>query len=311
VKAVQIHEYGTAAGLRYADVADPIVNDDDILIRVIGSSVNPVDWKIRAGHMKDLIPFQMPFIPGWDVSGVVESIGNSVSSFSIGDSVYARPDITRAGTYAELISVRESEVARKPRTISHIEAGVLPLAGITAWEAIVTVGQVSEGQRVLIHAASGGVGSLAVQIAKARGAYVIGTASGKNRELVESLGVDEFVDYTAQPFQDTAKDMDLVFDTIGGSTQDDSWSTIKPNGMLVSITSTPSDDIARQHGVRSAFVFIGPNAAALNELTALIERGSLRPIVGAEFALPDIRRAHELSETGRATGKIALYIGQP
>jgi NADPH:quinone reductase-like Zn-dependent oxidoreductase len=311
VKAVQIHEYGTAAGLRYADVADPIVNDDDILIRVIGSAVNPIDWKIRAGHMKDLIPFQMPFIPGWDVSGVVESIGNSVSSFSIGDSVYARPDITRAGTYAELISVRESEVARKPRTISHIEAGVLPLAGITAWEAIVTVGQVSEGQRVLIHAASGGVGSLAVQIAKARGAYVIGTASGKNRELVESLGVDEFVDYTAQPFQDTAKDMDLVFDTIGGSTQDDSWSTIKPNGMLVSITSTPSDDIARQHGVRSAFVFIGPNAAALNELTALIERGSLRPIVGAEFALPDIRRAHELSETGRATGKIALYIGQP
>lgn len=311
MKAVQVCEYGAPEVLRYTDVAEPVANDDDVLIRVIGTSVNPVEWKIRSGHMKEMITFSMPFIPGWDVSGIVESVGSSVTGFSVGDSVYSRPDIARPGTYAEMISVRESEVAHKPRTISHIEAGVLPLAGITAWEAMVTVGKVTEGQRVLIHAASGGVGSLAVQIAKARGAYVIGTASARNRGLVESLGVDEFIDYAAQPFQNSTKEIDLVFDTIGGTTQDDSWSTIRPNGMLVSITSPPSEDVARQHGVRSAFLFIGPNAAALRELSALIERGELRPIVGAEYALRDVQRAHQLSETGRAKGKIALYVGQP
>ncbi len=311
MKAVQIHGYGDAGVLRYGDVPDPRPNDDDVLIRVIGSSVNPVDWKIRAGHMKEVMPFTMPFTPGWDVSGIVVQTGKSVARFQVGDSVYSRPDIARAGTYAELIAVRESEVAIKPRTISHIGAGTLPLAGITAWEAIVTIGQVGAGQRVLVHAASGGVGSLAVQIAKAKGAFVIGTASAGNRDLVESLGVDEFIDYASQPFEDTAKDIDLVFDTIGGTTQDRSWATLSPGGMLVSITSTPSEEVAREHGARSAFLMIGPNVAALDELTALVELGQLRPIVGAEFALADIQRAHELSETGRARGKIALYVAQP
>ncbi len=311
MKAIQMHEYGSAEVLRYTDVADPIVTDDDVLIRVIGTSVNPIDWKIRAGHMKEMMPLPMPLIPGWDVSGVVQSIGKSVTAFSVGDDVYARPDIARPGTYAELIAVRESEVARKPRTISHIEAATLPLAGITAWEAMVTIGEVTDGKRVLIHAASGGVGSLAVQIAKARGAFVIGTASAKNRDLVESLGVDEFIDYTARPFQESVKDVDLVFDTIGGATQDASWSTMSPNAMLVSITAPPSEDVARQHGVRSKFLFIGPNVRALNELTAMVERGKLRPVVGAEFALQDVTHAHELSESGRAKGKIALYVGKP
>lgn len=311
MKAVQIREYGDLDVLEYADVADPVVNDDDVLIRVIGSSVNPVDWHIRAGHMKEKLPLAMPFIPGWDVSGVVEAIGKSVSSFMVGDRVYSRPDIARPGTYAELVAVRASEVAHKPRTISHIEAGVLPLAGITAWDALVTLGDVTEGQRVLIHAASGGVGSLAVQIAKARGAYVFGTASEPNRELVESLGADEFIDYRSQRFQDVATHIDVVFDTIGGTTQDDSWVTMNPNGILVSVTSPPSEKVAQQHGVRSAYLFIQPNVPALNELCALIERGDVRPVIGAEFALSDIKQAHALSESGRAKGKIALYVGQP
>ena len=311
MKAVQIREYGDLDVLEYGDVADPVVNDDDVVIRVIGSSVNPVDWHVRAGHMKDKLPLAMPYIPGWDVSGVVEAIGKSVSSFSVGDSVYSRPDIARPGTYAELVAVRASEVAHKPHTISHIEAGVLPLAGITAWDAIVTLGDVTEGQRVLIHAASGGVGSLAVQIAKARGAYVFGTASEQNRGLVESLGADEFIDYRTQRFQDVATHIDVVFDTIGGTTQDDSWVTMNPNGILVSVTSQPSEKVAQQHGVRSAYLFIQPNAPALNELCALVERGDVRPIIGAEFALSDIKQAHALSESGRAKGKIALYVGQP
>jgi NADPH:quinone reductase-like Zn-dependent oxidoreductase len=311
MKAVQIQEYGDADVLRYVDVDAPTLKADDVLIRVVGSSVNPVDWKIRAGHMKEMVALPMPAILGWDVSGVVQAVGKSVTTFSVGDEVYSRPDIARPGTYAELVAVRASEVAHKPHTISHIEAGVLPLAGITAWEAMVTVGNVADGQRVLVHAASGGVGSLAVQIAKARGAYVMGTASSQNRALVESLGVDEFIDYHAQPFQDVAKDIDVVFDTIGGETQEASWTTMSPNGILVAITSPPEEETARQHGVRSAFVYIGPNVPALGGLTALIERGELRPIIGAEFALADIGEAHRLSESGRAKGKIALYVGQP
>ncbi len=311
MKAVQIHEYGDADVLRYGDAPDPILNEDDLLIRVIGSSVNPVDWKIRAGHMKEALPLPMPFIPGWDVSGVIEEVGKSVSGFKVGDSVYSRPDIARPGPYAELVAIRASEVAVKPNTISHIEAGVLPLAGITAWDAIVTLGEVAEGQRVLIHAAAGGVGSLAVQIAKSRGAYVVGTASEANRGLVESLGTDEFIDYRSQRFQDVAKNIDMVFDTIGGTTQDNSWATMNPNGILVSITQPPSEDVAEQHGVRGTFLFVQPNAVALNELAALVDRGQVRPIVGAEFSLADITSAHALSETGRAKGKIALYVGQP
>ena len=188
MKAVRIHSYGNVNVLRYEDSPEPIVRADDVLIRVIATSVNPVDWKIREGHLKGMIPFRMPIIPGWDVSGIVDAVGEKVAKFKVGDSVFSRPDIERDGTYAEFVVVREDEVASKPKTISHIEAGVLPLAGITAWEVLINVAKVSAGQRVLIHAAAGGVGSLAVQLAKWRGAYVIGSASAVNRDLVESLG---------------------------------------------------------------------------------------------------------------------------
>lgn len=250
MKAVRIHEYGNAEVLRYEDAPDPVCADDEVVIRVIGTSVNPVDWKIREGHLQGMITYTFPFIPGWDVSGVVHAVDRNVTSFAIGDEVYSRPDITRDGTYAEYVAVRENEVARKPATISHLEAGTLPLAGITAWEAMVTVGAVTEGQRVLVHAASGGVGSLAVQIAKSRNAYVIGTASAANRELVESLGVDEFIDYTSQDLETATKDIDVVFDTIGGTTQDSSWSLLRPGGILISIVSQPSEERAEELGVR-------------------------------------------------------------
>jgi NADPH:quinone reductase-like Zn-dependent oxidoreductase len=309
MKAVRIHEYGNAEVLRYEDAPDPVCGDDEVVIRVIGTSVNPVDWKIREGHLQGMITYTMPFIPGWDVSGVVHAVGRSATSFTIGDEVYSRPDITRDGTYAEFVVVRDNEVAHKPKSISHVEAGTLPLAGITAWEAMVTVGGVTDGQRVLVHAASGGVGSLAVQIAKSRNAYVIGTASEGNRELVESLGVDEFIDYTTQDLQTATKDIDVVFDTIGGTTQDSSWSLLRPEGILISIVSQPSEERAKELGVRSSYLFIGPNVAALNGLAELVDSGKLRAVVGAEFALRDVQRAHALSESGRAKGKIALVVG--
>ncbi len=311
MKAVRIHLYGNVDTLRYEDADEPTVRSDDVLIRVVGTSVNPIDWKVREGHLKEMIPHRMPIILGWDVSGVVAEIGAKVSKFKVGDCVYARPDLERDGTYAEFIAVRETEIAMKPQTISHIEAGVLPLAGIAAWEAIVNVGKVSAGQRVLIHAASGGVGSIAVQLAKSRGAFVIGTSSAANRTLVESLGVDEFIDYRAQPLRGATAKIDMVFDTIGGPTQNDSWSVMNPGGILVSIVGNPPEDEAKKLGLRSAFVFIKPNAPALEEIAQLVDTGKIRPIVGAEFGLKDIKHAHGLSESGRAKGKIAIYVGQP
>jgi hypothetical protein len=230
-------------------------------------------------------------------------VGRNASKFQVGDAVYGRPDVARDGTYAEFIAVRESELALKPRTISHIEAAALPLAGIAAWESLITVGKVAAGQRVLVHAAAGGVGSLAVQIAKARGAYVVGTGSAGSRTLIESLHADEFVDHHSQQLQDIAGNMNLVFDTIGGATQEASWSLLASNGILVSITDPPSQERARKLGVRAVFVFIQPNAPVLEQMAQWVNGGVLRPVIGAEFALSDIRQAHALSEVGSRAGK--------
>jgi len=311
MKAVRIHAYGNTDVLQFEDTPIPGCEAGDVLIRVIGSSVNPVDWKLRQGHLASMLALKMPFTLGWDVSGIVHSVGTAVKGFKQGDAVYSRPDISRNGTYAEYVAVREAEVAMKPATVSHIEAGVLPLAGITAWEALVTLGRVQPGQRVLVHAAAGGVGSLAVQIAKAHGAHVIGTASAAHRELVQSLGADEFVDYRSQPLREVVRPVDLVLDTMGGQTQEDSWHVMAPNGLLVSIASDPTAGAALWPGLRGRFLFIQPNAAVLKQLAQLVDHNKLRPVIGAEFALKDIRQAHALSETGHATGKIALYVGTP
>lgn len=311
MKAVRIHAYGNADMLHYEEAPIPDVAPDDVLVRVVAASVNPVDWKIREGYLKQMIPYQFPLTLGWDVSGVVEAVGQKVSRFQVGDAVFSRPDIKRNGTYAEYVAIHEDEVAHKPRTISHVEAATVPLAGIAAWEAMVTTAGVTAGQRVLIHAASGGVGSIAVQLAKSRGAHVITTTSEKNRALVKSLGADEVIDYRTQKFEEAVCDVDVVLDTIGGQVQDASWSVLSPGGILVSIISTPPQEKAKSLGVRSAFLFIQPSASILVQLAALIESGKLRPVIGAEFALSDIAKAHALSQSGHATGKIALYVGQP
>lgn len=311
MKAVRIHEYGNREVLVFEDAPMPSITSNEVLVRVIAASVNPVDWKIREGYLKEMISYQLPLTLGWDVSGVVTEVGTNVTRFRVGDAVYSRPDIKRNGTYAEFVAIRESEVALKPLTISHNEAASLPLAGITAWEVLITTAQLSAGQRVLIHAGSGGVGSLAIQLAKSRGAYVIATTSGKNVALVESLGADEVIDYQTQNFTDKLRDIDVVFDTLGGDIQESSWSVLKKGGILISIVNPPSDTKAKELGVKSAFVFIEPSAYILKQLAELVEQGKLRPVIGAEFALHDIVKAHELSETGRTVGKIVLYVGQP
>lgn len=311
MKAARIHAYGDTSQIKIEDAPLPTLNPDDVLIRVVATSVNPVDWKIRKGYLKSMIPYDMPLIMGWDVSGIVEQTGPAVTRFKPGDAVYSRPDIARNGAYAEYIAVREREIAFKPATISHVEAASLPLVSITAWESLFTTANLTAGQKVLIHAGAGGVGSIAIQLAKAKGAHVTTTASAAKSALVKSLGADEVIDYRAQDFSTLARDMDVVFDTVGGETQEKSWTTLKPGGMLVSITDRPSEDRAKAEGKRAAFVFIGPNAPILTDLAQMVDLGQVRPIIGAEYGLNDTAKAQEASETGRSTGKIVIYVGNP
>ena len=237
---------------------------------------------MRQGHLKAFVPYVFPLTLGWDFSGVIEGLGSQVSSFAVGDAVFSRPDVRRDGSYAEYIVVRAVELARKPKTISHVEAASIPLAGITAWESIVAVGTLAPGQTALIHAASGSVGSLAVQIAKWRGAHVIATTSKANVELVRSLGADQVIDYRNERFAEKVKDVDLVVDPIGGEVQASSWSVLRRGGILVSTVSVPSLERAAALGVRSAHILIGPDAAVLNRLAGLVELG--------QVANPDWRR---------------------
>ncbi len=311
MKSIRIHSYGGADVLVWEDAPMPALGADDVLIRVVATSVNPVDWKFREGYLKGMIPPRFPLILGWDVSGIVEQVGAKASGFSEGDAVFSRPDILRDGTYAEYVAVRASEVAKKPATISHADAATLPLTGITAWEVLVTTANLSVGQRVLIHGGSGGVGTLAIQLAKLRGAHVTTTCSARNADLVRSLGADEVIDYRTQDFAALAGHMDLVFDTIGGEVQEKSWAVLKPGGTLASISAPPSQDRAKAEGKRGTFVFIKPDAAVLRTLAGLVDGGAMRPVVGAEFALRDMARAHAWSQDGKGFGKIAIHVGQP
>ncbi len=311
MKAVRIHAYGGQEVLTVEDAPMPEIGERDLLVRVVASAINPVDWKIRAGYLKEMLPYQFPLVLGWDVSGVVEAVGSGVTKFKPGDAVYSRPNILRNGSYAEFIAIDENEAAFKPKTISHACAASLPLAGITAWDVLIKTANIQAGQRVLIHAGSGGVGSLAIQLAKACGAHVVATTSGKNIPLVKSLGADQLVDYRSQQFDHVVHEMDVVFDTIGGEVQERSWASLKAGGLLVSIVSPPSAELAAAHDARAGFVFIQPDAEVLTQLAALVDAGKMRPIIAAEFALEDIVKAHTLSESGRADGKIVLHVGKP
>lgn len=308
MKAVRIHTYGGPVVLTYEDVPLPTIADDDVLIRVHAAAVNPVDWKIREGHLQSFLPYQLPLILGWDVSGVVEAVGADVTTFKLGDEVYSRPNIERDGAYAEYIAVKASEVALKPKTVDHVHAAAVPLAGITAWHCLFESAQLSAGQRVLIHAAAGGVGSYAVQFARWKGAYVIGTASARNRDFLLELGANEVIDYQSTQFEDVVEPVDVVFDTMGGEVQERSWQIVKPGGILVSIISPPSEEQAAAHQCRSAYVFIQPRADWLTEMARLIDAGQVKSIVDAVFPLDQAVAAHQMSQSGHTRGKIVFQV---
>ncbi len=310
MKAVRIHAYGGPNQLRYEDAPKPQAGSGEVVVRVGAAGVNPVDWKIREGHFSTMLSHRLPLILGWDVSGVIDEIGPDVRSFQPGEAVYARPDIARDGAYAEFIVIRAAEIARKPAMLDHVHAAAVPLAALTAWQALFETARLQSGQTILIHAAAGGVGHFAVQFAKWTGARVIGTASSRRRAFLRELGVDEVIDYTTGRFEDHIRNADVVFDTLGGDVQQRSWAALKPGGILVSIVSPPSESLAASYKARAAVVFVQPNAAQLSEIAQLIDRGVVTPFVDAVLPLSGAHRAHALSQRGHAQGKVVLRVDQ-
>jgi NADPH:quinone reductase-like Zn-dependent oxidoreductase len=308
MRAVCIYSYGGPEVLVYENAPCPHPGDAEVLVRVHAAGINPVDWKIREGHLKGMLHHTLPLILGWDLSGVVEALGTNLRRLKLGDEVFSRPDIARDGAYAEFIVVRESELALKPRSLDHIHAAALPLAGLTAWQTLFDAGGLAAGQRVLIHAAAGGVGSLAVQLGKWKGAHVIGTASERNHAFLRELGIDQVVDYERERFEDVVQPVDVVLDTLGGEIQERSWKVLKRGGILVSIVSPPAAETAAAHGVRQAFVFTRPDAAQLAEIAKLADAEKLKAIVETILPLSDATRGQELSERGHTRGKIVLRV---
>jgi NADPH:quinone reductase-like Zn-dependent oxidoreductase len=306
MKAVRFHSYGGPETLRYEDAPQPALQADQALIRVHAAGVNPVDWKVREGYLKAALDLPMPVTPGGEVSGVVEALGPGVTGLKTGDVVFGGTGLL--GGYAEYAAVNAAFLTAKPKSLDHIQAASVPLAAMTGWQALFDKGGLAAGQRVLIHAAAGGIGSFAVQFAHQRGAHVIGTASAANLGYVRELGADEVIDYRTTRFEEAVRDIDLVLDLIGGDTETRSWSVLKPGGILVSVVGEPSQEKAKAAGVRASSIYLAPNNVQLAEIAALIDAGHVRTHVSATFPLSEAAKAQELSKTGRTRGKIVLRI---
>jgi NADPH:quinone reductase-like Zn-dependent oxidoreductase len=309
MKAVRIHKYGEPEVLQYEDLPRPhVVAPTEMLVRVHAAGVNPVDSAIRAGQVKEIFPVTFPWIPGSDLSGVVEEVGGNVTRFKTNDEVFALLNPAKGGAYAEYVVVRESDAALKPKSLHHVRAAAVPVAAITAWNALFDTAQLQPGQRVLIHGGAGGVGHFAVQLAKRKGAHVLATASAKNHELVYELGADEVIDYQTQKFEDVALNIDIVLDPIGSDTQERSWKVLKKGGILVSIVQPPSEEKARSVGARGAMVQSRPDGSKLAEIAKIIDSGQLAPVINRILPLSEARRAQELSQSGHTHGKIVLRV---
>jgi NADPH:quinone reductase-like Zn-dependent oxidoreductase len=305
MKAITIHEFGGLEVLRLEEVEIPIPSDDDLLVKVYASSVNPIDWKIREGMR---VPIKFPLTMGLDLSGVVVGIGKAVTGFQVGDSVYGRPNPLLNGAFAEYIIIKADLVALKPQSLDHIHAAALPLAGLTAWQALFEHGDLKAGEKVLIHGASGGVGSLAVQLAKWTDAYVIGTTSEKNIDFVKSLGADEVINYRTEKFQDTLSEIDLVFDTVGGETQKHSLQVLKHSGRLITIMAPEYIEMAKEKNISLKSFSTTSNPAHLRQMAELVDLGKLRPIIAAVMPLEETFIAEKMVEGGHMVGKIVIQI---
>jgi len=310
MKAVVINNYGGKEELKLMELDKLDIKEDQVLIEMHATSINPIDWKVREGYLKEMIPFKFPIILGWDAAGVIVEKGDKVENFNIGDRVFARPQTSANGTYAEYVATEENLLAKIPNNISFEEAASIPLATLTAWQCLVDIGNLKQGEKVLIHAGAGGVGSMAIQIAKSLGAFVATTGSGKNEGFLKNLGADLVINYEKQAFEEELKGYDLVVDTMGGDIQNNSYKILKKGGKLVSIVSKPDEKIANEYGVKAIFHWLIPNGEQLKKIAKLMEEGKLKPTAlnVFEFSEKGLQDAHALSESHHAKGKIVIKI---
>ena len=332
MKAFILEGYGKKSALRAADMPEPTLRDDEVLVQVHAAGVNLLDSKIRDGEFKLILPYKLPLILGHDVAGVVVKVGPRVRQFKPGDEVYARPDDFRIGTFAEFVPVKEASLALKPRNLTMEEAASLPLVALTAWQALVEMAQLKKGQKVFIQAGSGGVGSFAIQLAKHLGATVATTASAGNIALVKSLGADVVVDYKTQDFEDVLKDYDVVLNSQDSKTLEKSLRVLKAGGKLISISGPPDPAFGQEIGapgfvrlvmrmlsagirrraksrsVGYAFLFMKANGSQLRQITELIDAGAIRPVVDKVFPFEQTNEALAYVKAGRAKGKVVVQV---
>lgn len=329
MRAARIHRYGPPEVLVVDEVPEPTIGPRDLLVDVHASSVNPIDVKIRSGGQRALIHYTLPWTLGLDFSGVVKAVGSRVTRFGVGDEVYGSPTHRRPGCYAERLAVDERDAARKPTNLSHHEAATIPLVGLTAWGALVVQSRLRAGQKVLIHAGSGGVGTFAIQLAKDLGAHVATTCSARNVELVKSLGADEVIDYGETKFEDVLRDYDVVLDAIGGEVRERSIRILKPGGHLATMIGGFPEAVKRHgallgppralaglvsltlrgvlvHGIGVHHVLRESDGRILEAITQRIERGAIRSVIDRVHSLEQIATAHTYIESGRARGKIVI-----
>ena len=315
MKAAIINKFGDADVFEITEIDKPVPNDDEVLIKIMAAGINPVDTKVRAGKSGMSKNLQLPAILGWDISGAIESAGNNVKDFKPGDAVFGCIGFPGLGkAYAEYTAIDPKYLAKKPANISFDEAGAVPLAGLTAYQAINEHLKISAGQKILIQAAAGGVGHLAVQFAKLNGAFVIGTASEKNEKFLKNLGVDQFIDYKKEKFEDIVSDLDAVLDAMGGEVLYRSIRCVKPGGILVCLPSSTKDDpkaieLAEQRGVKLLWPMMHTDGGEMRIIAALLEQKKLKVTVERIFTLDQVSWAHKAVETHGTKGKIVLRIG--
>lgn len=307
MKAIRIHAYGGADNLHYDEVPRPDPQPGQVLVRVHAAGVNPIDWKIREGYLKQLFDYSLPLILGTDVAGVVEAVGAGVTTLQVGQDVYGVVDMTLSGAYAEYALGYAEAIAPKPQSLDYIHAASVPIAAMTAWQALFDGADLQPGQTVLIHGAAGGVGGYAIQFAKWKGAQVIATASAANIDYVKNLGADRAIDYAAQSFEREVQDVDVVLDLVGGETQARSWQIIRSGGVLVSTIGVPSSGIPEN--IRAIPIFVNPKAAGqLQQIAQLIDNEHIKVTVERTFELAEAAQAQEISQHGHPHGKLVLQV---
>jgi alcohol dehydrogenase len=332
MKAFILDRYGSKVALRAGELADPEVREDDVLVQVHAAGVNLLDSKLRSGEFKLILPYRAPFVLGHDVAGVVVRVGASVKQFKVGDEVYARPADHRIGTFAELIAVKERDLALKPKNLTMEEAASIPLVGLTAWQALVERGQLKRGQKVFIQAGSGGVGTFGIQLAKHLGATVATTTSASNVDMVRSLGADVIVDYKTEDFETKLSGYDLVLHSQDSKALAKSLRVLRPGGRLISISGPPTPEfadeigapwyvklvasilsfgtrrLAKRLGATFSFLFMKASGDQLRQIATLIEAGAVRPVLDKVFPFESTNQALAYVETGRAKGKVVVKV---